>query len=147
MEDNQSFLDLQVDEPASVQLTEASRWAKFLGVTVLVALGLTILMFGMFWSRMDTILQTMLQAYDQADERTIRIIKVMIVICLAVVVVISAVLMTFLIKGANAIRVAIRHKDPALFNNGLGYLRNYLAMMGVLGIIGLLFSLMGFLVR
>jgi hypothetical protein len=89
----------------------------------------------------------MLQVYDQADERTIRIIKVMMVVCLAVVVVISVVLMTFLIKGANAVRMAIRHKDPVLFNNGLGHLRNYLAMMGVLGVIGLLFSLMGFFVR
>ena len=40
MEDKQSFLDLQVDEQVSTQLTEASRWAKFLGIVVLIALGI-----------------------------------------------------------------------------------------------------------
>lgn len=147
MEDNDTFLDLQVDEPASVQLTEVSRWAKFLGITVLVAFGLTVLMFGIFWNSMDTMLQTMLQTYDQADERSIRLIKVMMAVFLAVIMIIFIVLMTFLIKGANAIRTAVRHKDPALFNTGLGHLRNYLAMSGVLGVIMLLFSLIGFFVR
>ncbi|RYG50657.1 MAG: hypothetical protein EOO01_10220 [Chitinophagaceae bacterium] len=143
MEDNQSFLDLQIDDQTSVQLNETSRWAKFLGIAVLIALGLTLLMFGVFWSRIDPLLAM----YDDAAEGASRIVKVMILVVLVIVVVISVVLMTFLIRGANAIRTAIRNKDAAMLNVGLGNFRNYFAIMGVLGIIGLFFSIIGFFSR
>jgi|GEM_PF-834822 len=143
MEDNQSFLDLQVDEQASTQLTEASRWAKFLGFIVLIALGITVLMFGMLWNKLDSWFLT----YEEMDAESTRVVKVVVAVCLVIAVVIGAILMTFLIKGANSIRAGIRQKDQALFNIGLGHFRNYLAMMGVLGVIFLLFALIGFFGR
>lgn len=143
MEDNQSFLDLQVDEQASTQLTETSRWAKFLGVTVLIALGITVLMFGMLWNR----LADLFRLYEEMDDETVRIMKVVLAGCLVFVVVVSAILMTFLIKGANSIRAGIRQKDQVLFNAGLGHFKNYLAMTGVIGVILLFISLIGFFVR
>lgn len=143
MEDNQSFLDLQVDEQASTQLTETSRWAKFLGITVLVAVGITVLMVGMLWNRFDG----WFREYEEMDDESIRVMKLVVVVCLVIVVAVCAIMMTFLIKGANAIRAGIRQKDQVLFNTGLGHFRNYLAMTGVLGVIFLLFSLIGFFAR
>lgn len=143
MEDNQSFLDLQVDEQASTQLTETSRWAKFLGITVLIAVGITVLMAGMLWNRFDG----WFREYEEMDDESIRVMKLVVVVCLVIVVAVCAIMMTFLIKGANAIRAGIRQKDQVLFNTGLGHFRNYLAMTGVLGVIFLLFSLIGFFAR
>lgn len=143
MEDNQSFLDLQVDEQASTQLTETSRWAKFLGVTVLIALGITVLMVGMLWNRLDG----WFRQYEEMDDESIRVVKVIAAVCLVIAIAVCAIMMTFLIKGANSIRAGIRQKDQILFNTGLGHFRNYLAMAGVLGVIFLLFSLIGFFVR
>jgi len=143
MEDKQSFLDLEVDEQVSTQLTEASRWAKFLGVVVLIALGITILMFGMLWNRLDELFRS----YGETDVESIRQTKIGFVFFLVIIVVVCAIMMSFLIKGANSIRAGIRRKDQALFNIGLGQFRNYLAMMGVISVLLLLFSLIGFFVR
>ena len=145
MEDNQSFLDLQVDEQASVQLTEASRWAKFLGIVVLIGLGITMLMFVLLWSRLDTGLLSLFE--EGMDAESIRIMKVVLAVCLVIAAAITAIMMTFLIRGANSIRAGIRQKDQVLFNIGLGHFRNYLAMVGVMGVIFLLMSLIGFFVR
>ena len=51
MEENQSFLELQVDQEASANITEASRWGKLLATMVLVAFGLMFLMFILMWDR------------------------------------------------------------------------------------------------
>ncbi|HEX2848601.1 MAG TPA: hypothetical protein VHN59_18795 [Chitinophagaceae bacterium] len=143
MEDKQSFLDLQVDEQASTQLTEASRWAKFLGIVVLIALGITVLMFGMLWNKLDELFSP----YGEMDVESIRQTKIGLVFFLVIIVVVCGIMMSFLVRGANSIRAGIRRKDQALFNIGLGQFRNYLAMMGVLSVLLLLFSLIGFFVR
>lgn len=143
MEDKQSFLDLQVDEQASTQLTEASRWAKFLGIVVLIALGITVLMFGMLWNKLDELFSP----YGEMDVESIRQTKIGLVFFLVIIVVVFGIMMSFLVRGANSIRAGIRRKDQALFNIGLGQFRNYLAMMGVLSVLLLLFSLIGFFVR
>lgn len=140
MEDNQSFLDLQVDEQASVQLTETSRWAKFLGIAILILLAIFLAVFAMMWSKLDSLFLL----YEEIDQGSVKIIKMLVAICLVIVAILTIVLMTFLIKGANGIRNGIRQKDQILFNNGLANFRNYLAMAGVLGILSLLFSLIGF---
>ncbi|MGN6293364.1 MAG: hypothetical protein ACTHMV_11530 [Chitinophagaceae bacterium] len=143
MEDKQSFLDLQVDEQASTQLTEASRWAKFLGIVVLIALGITVLMLGMLWNKLDELFSP----YGEMDVESIRQTKIGLVFFLVIIVVVFGIMMSFLVRGANSIRAGIRRKDQALFNIGLGQFRNYLAMMGVLSVLLLLFSLIGFFVR
>ena len=140
MEENQSFLDLQVDEQASVQLTETSRWAKFLGIAILIVLAIFLAVFAMMWSKLDSLFLL----YEEIDQGSVKIIKMLVAICLVIVAILTIVLMMFLIKGANGIRNGIRQKDQILFNNGLANFRNYLAMAGVLGILGLLFSLIGF---
>ncbi|MCG2615695.1 hypothetical protein LZZ85_15450 [Terrimonas sp. NA20] len=143
MEDNQSFLDLQVDDQAAINLHETSKWAKFLAVAILSAMGLVTLLFVAFWSSMSSAFQST----DDFDERNANMLKIVVAVCLIIVLAIVVILMMFLLKGANAIRQAVKHKDPVLFNTGLGHIRNYFAMAGILSLLGLVFKIMTFFLQ
>lgn len=143
MEENQSLLELEVDNEASANLTEVSKWGKFLAIIVLVALGMIVLLVAFIWSKLGTLLSTT----DDMPPEAVSVTKVMIVIALLIGGAIVGVLMSFLIKGANQVRYGVVNKDQVIFNSGLANLKNYFVMSGILGILGLLFSLLGFLSR
>lgn len=143
MEDNQSFLDLQVDDQTAIQLHETSKWGKFLAIAVLSALALFVLFFVGIWSQMDSLFQS---SYGDFDERNMNFLKMVMAIFLGIAVIVVVILMVFLLKGANAIRTAVREKDVALFNTGLGHVRNYFAMMGILSILFLVLRLITFFI-
>lgn len=143
MEENQSLLELEVDNEASANLTEVSKWGKFLAIIVLVALGMIVLLVAFIWSKLGTLLSTT----DDMPPEAVSVTKVMIVIVLLIAGAIVGVLMSFLIKGANQVRYGVVNKDQVIFNSGLANLKNYFVMSGILGILGLLFSLLGFLSR
>lgn len=143
MEENQSFLELQVDQEASANITEASRWGKLLATMVLVAFGLMFLMFILMWDRLAEQFFTLEEMQGSGSD----ILMVSIIVAFVFVGAIVGLLMSFLIKAANRIRNGIRNKDQIMFNSGLANLKNYFAMYGVLGILGLLFSLIGLLIK
>lgn len=143
MEENQSFLELQVDQAASANITEASRWGKFLAIMVLIAFGLIFLIFILLWDRIAGLFLTL----EETQTSGSTIVLVGIIIAFLFIGTIVGVLMSFLIKAANRMRNGIRNKDQMLFNNGLANLKNYFIMYGVLGILGLLFNLIGLLTK
>jgi hypothetical protein len=143
MEDNQSLLDLQVDDQAATHLHETSKWAKFLAIAILSAAGLVTLIFIGFWGAMSSAFQSV----DEFDERNANMLRVVVAIVLIIVLAIVVILMMFLLKGANAIRRAVTHKDPVLFNTGLAHIRNYFAMAGILSLLGLVFKIMNFFLQ
>ena len=135
MQEDQSILELRVDEETTANLTEVSRWAKFMGILVLVAIGLVFLMCAFLWNRIPTLFSA------RADADLSNQVKISLLIFLIFVAGVVGVLMYFLIKGANCIRAGLRNRDQYLFTIGLGYLRNYFIMYGVMGIITLLLNL------
>lgn len=143
MEDNQSFLDLQVDDQAAIQLHETSKWGKFLAIAVLSALALSVLFFVVAWSQVGSLFQS---SYDGFDERNVSFLKMVVAIVMGIVVIVVVILMVFLLKGASAIKAAVRDKDGALFNTGLGHIRNYFAMMGILSLLFLVLRLITFFI-
>jgi len=143
MEDNQSFLELQIDDPAAIQLHETSKWGKFLAIAVLSALGLFVILVIVAWSQMGSLFQT---TYGDFDERNMSFLKMISAIFFGIAVVVAVILMVFLLKGANAIKTAVRNKDGALFNTGLGNIRNYFAMMGILSLLFLVLRLIIFFI-
>ncbi|MET0465400.1 MAG: hypothetical protein ABW007_19725 [Chitinophagaceae bacterium] len=143
MEDNQSFLDLQIDDQAAINLHETSRWAKFLAIAILSAVGLVTLIFVGFWSAATSAFQS----FDEFDERNASMLKVIVTIALIIVLAIVVILMTFLLKGANAIKKAVTRKDAVLFNTGLAHIRNYFAMAGILSLLGLVIKIMNFFLQ
>ncbi|MEO5561822.1 MAG: hypothetical protein ABIR18_00280 [Chitinophagaceae bacterium] len=141
MEENQSFLELQVDQQASANLNEVSRWGKFFGLIVLVGMLLLFVLFTVFWTK----LIGAFNALDQTDSQNVEMVRIVMIIVFVIVGVIVGIMMSFLIKGANRIRTGIRNKDQMLFNSGLANLKNYFAMYGVIAIIGIFFALIGLL--
>jgi hypothetical protein len=141
MQEDQSILDLQLDEEAKVNLIEVSRWAKFMGVLVVVAIGLVVLMFAFLWNRMEKTFFTP-EELEPGVAGQAMVFMIIILVCVGVII---GVLMYFLIKGANCIRAGLVNRDQYLFTSGFGYLRNYFVMYGVLGIIGLLFNIISLL--
>ena len=141
MEDNQSFLDLQVDDQTAIQLHETAKWGKFLAIAILSALGLCVLFFVGLWSQMGALFQS---PYDAYDERNVSFLKMIVAIFLLIAVIVVVILMVFLLKGANAIKTSVRTKDGALFNTGLAHIRNYFAMMGILSLLFIVLRLITF---
>ena len=142
MEENQSFLELQVDKGASEGLSEAARWGRLLAVMVLVALGLLLLLIIFMGKQFGELVLTTEEMQGNGGD----LVMVGLIVALVFVGVIAGILMSFLIKGANRIRNGIRDKDQLLFNSGLANLKNYFAMYGILGILGLLMALLGLLI-
>lgn len=141
MEENQSFLELQVDQQASANLNEVSRWGKFFGLLVVIGMALFFLLFIFFWTRFLGAFATL----DQSDSQNIEMVRIVMIVAFVIVGVIFGIMMSFLIKGANRIRAGIRNKDQLLFNSGLASFKNYFAMYGVIAIIGIFFALIGLL--
>ena len=143
MEENQSFLELQVDKGASENLSEAARWGRLLAIMVLVAIGLLLLTIILMGRQFGELFLTA----DEMQGNGGDIFMIGLIAGLVFVGAIVGVLMSFLIKGANRIRNGILHKDQLLFNSGLANLKNYFAMYGILGIIGLLMTMLGLLIK
>jgi len=143
MEENQSLLELHVDQEATANFTEISRWAKLLGLLTLIGLGL---LFAFFIILSGKLAGYMLVKED-ANASDIVFFRVGMFIAFAIFGAILGILMSFLIRGANRIRLGIRNKDQLLFNSGLGSLKNYFTMYGVLVLIALFFSLLGLATR
>lgn len=138
MEEDQSLLDLQVDREAAQQLTEMSRWGKLLGVLVCIGCGLLFILLIILWGRFSTAI-TPNEELDAQNAQLDRIILIVILLAFGVVI---GVLMSFLIKGANRIRMGIYNRDQLLFNSGLNSIRNFFAMNGVLALIWLFLKLL-----
>lgn len=131
MEENKSLFDLRVDDRAYNNLSEASRWAKFFAIAILISMGIFFLFVIAFSSRISQIFSGM----EGAD---LTVIFIIVFIILGAIV---GTLMYFLIRGANLIRKGLQYNDQAVFNDGLASLRNYFVMYGVLTVISFFFSL------
>lgn len=142
MEENQSFLELEVDRQAADNLAETSRWAKLLAIIGLI--GIAFLLLILILTR-NKIAEQFLSLEEMRTQSSMFIISLMV--AFIIVAFVFGMLMNFLLKGANRIRRGILNNDQALFNSGLSSLKNYFVMYGVLGILGLLFSLLTFINR
>jgi heme/copper-type cytochrome/quinol oxidase subunit 2 len=143
MEENQSLLELQVDREASTNLMEVSRWGKFLGLLILIGVGLVIILCLFLWGRMA---RTLIPA-DEIDSSSRSLMQIILIGALVIAGAVVGILMSFLIKAGTRIRLGIQNRDQLLFNSGLASLKNYFTMYGVIAIIGLFFSLIALLIN
>ena len=141
MDENQSLLDLELNQEASSIIVESTKWGKYLGILILSGLGFLVLMFFLFWSTIAQQLVTQEESQQMNSGLLFGIFAGVIIIALAI----CGILYGFLIRGANRIRKGIENGDQALFNSGLGNIKNYFAMYGVLAILGILFAIIGLL--
>lgn len=133
MEENRSLLDMGVDSAAQNNLMETSRWSKLMAILTLVAIGLSLLMMSFAWNYIvDSI------TVGQPEG-----LEVIVIVTIVITIAIMVVLMSFLLKAANRIKAGIQNRDQVLFNNGLGNLKNFFVMYGVLAVLGMVFTLLG----
>lgn len=135
MEDNQSILELQVDQTASKNLSDVTRWAKFLSITGLVCMGVMVIFFIVMRSQIAGALSQLIPGFSEIDSFGMLISIVVIgagLVC---------VLMYFLFRGSVLIRKGIESKNQEIFNNGLASLRAYFTMYGVLAVVGLVINM------
>lgn len=135
MEENQSILELQVDQTASKNLSDVTRWAKFLSITGLVCMGVMVIFFIVMRSQIAGALSQLIPGFSEIDSFGMLISIVVIgagLVC---------VLMYFLFRGSVLIRKGIESKNQEIFNNGLASLRAYFTMYGVLAVVGLVINM------
>jgi uncharacterized membrane protein YdbT with pleckstrin-like domain len=135
MDENQSILELQVDQSASRSLSDAAKWARFLSIVGFVGMGLLILCLLLARAAIST---TMTQfAPTMALEESYGIVVAIIVIIVAIV----GLLMYLLFRGATLIKRGIETKSQETFNNGLSSLKIYFAIYGVFAVVGVIANL------
>ena len=135
MEEDQSILELQVDETASKNLSDATRWAKFLSITAFVCMGLVVIFFIALRSQIASAFSEVIPGFSDID--SLGMLIGIIVIAAGIV----CLLMYFLFRGATLIKKGIETKSQDVFNNGLASLKAYFTMYGILAIIGLISNL------
>jgi hypothetical protein len=139
MEENQSLLDLQVDREAASNLTEATRWGKLLALITTIGFGLFLILIFFLWGKLSNVLFS----NDELDNKNFQMLRIAFIVAFLIMGVILGIMMSFLVKGANRIRLGIQNRDQLLFNSGLNSIKNYFAMYGVLALLGLFFELLG----
>lgn len=136
MEENQSILELQVDQTASKNLSDATRWAKFLSITGFICMGLMLIVFIAMQSQIISTLSQVMPGFTEIPNGMF----IAVVVAAAAIV---CILLYFLFRGSILIKKGIETKSQETFNTGLASLRAYFIMYGVLAIIGLISNLVG----
>jgi len=129
MAENQSFLELQVDQTASKNLSEVARWARFLSITGFVCMSLMVIFFVSMQSRLAAAMSQIVPGFS--DLNGIGVLLAIIIIAAAV----GCLLLYFLFRGSSLIKRGIETKNQEVFNSGLASLKAYFTMYGILAII------------
>ena len=129
MEENQSFLELQVDQTASKNLSEVARWARFLSITGFVCMSLMVIFFVSMQSRLAAAMSQIVPGFS--DLNGIGVLLAIIIIAAAV----GCLLLYFLFRGSSLIKRGIETKNQEVFNSGLASLKAYFTMYGILAIV------------
>lgn len=135
MEENQSLLELHVDQTASKSLSDAARWAKFLSVTGLVCMGLMLIFAMAMQSQIASALSQVIPGFSNLD--SLGVLITIVIVAVAIV----CLLLYFLFRGAVLIKRGIETKSQETFNSGLALFKAYFTMYGILAILGLITNL------
>lgn len=139
MDENQSLFELEIDHPTAEELLDTARWQKMFGVLMLTIIGLALLSFLIGWNKIAGMIDEAIAG--EGSQAAMAVIVVVLLLVGAVIGIMSWVL----IRGAGRIRSAIRTRDQLLFNNGLGDLKTFFIVYGVISILGLLSNLISFI--
>jgi len=129
MEENQSFLELQVDQTAAKNLSDVARWARFLSITGFVCMSLMVIFFVSMQSRLAAAMSQIVPGFS--DLNGIGVLLTIIIIA----AVVGCLLLYFLFRGSSLIKRGIETKNQEVFNTGLASLKAYFTMYGILAII------------
>ncbi|MEO7532160.1 MAG: hypothetical protein ABIS69_12135 [Sediminibacterium sp.] len=145
MEDSfSSMVELQVDESAQTHLLDTSKWTRFLAIISFVFMGLLVLglvflfVFKDNLSRAFTKSPQFSQFGAMGTSMILEVISVIIVIGVGLFMVITYYLLRFSTQTTKG----IEQQNQVALEIGIGSLKHYMIITGVLGIISLLFGLL-----
>jgi hypothetical protein len=139
MEESQSILELHVDQTASKNLSDAARWAKFLSVLGFVCVGFVLIFFIAMRSQITGALSRLIPGFSELDSMGMLIGIIVIIAGLV------GLLLYFLFRGSLLIKKGIETKSQDVFNSGLGLLKAYFIMYGIITIVELVSSIVSIL--
>jgi hypothetical protein len=137
MEQDQSqqpgLFEMEVDNEARFSFYETAKWARFLGIVALVGLALLVLVFIILGNRIAYELSGLFPG-ELGGAGTV------IVIFMLILIAICSVLIYFLFKASNGIRLGINTNNQEAFNEGLNALKVYFMIYGIISILTTLSS-------
>jgi len=137
-EQNSSLLELELDDMTSGILKEAAKWSRYIVITFYVCCALIV--FGMLGLLMagDTFIQAMETSLGEVAG-TAGLVMIMIVFLIVTAIV---GLLAFLLgKFSSKVKQGVEQNNQHLISEGIAGLKNYLTITGVMGVLGLLVSL------
>lgn len=135
MDERQDLFDFGVDNMTAQELNDMSRWSRLLSILIFSLCGIVLLVLLLAGGKITDGLSQEIGS----DEGASMFIVILVAVVIAIVVV--SIMMYFLMRAANRIRAGIRLKDQSLFNKGLGDMKTYFTIFGVLSILGLIGNL------
>lgn len=140
METNQqeSFLQMNLDYDGGHILHETVRWSRFLSIVGFVGLGLFVLVMTLA----GTALMELLSRFAPGIEEMGGIGTAIIVIAVVFVAAICGFVFYMLYRFSTLTRRAIDQQDQATFAQGMRCLKIYFVVNGIFGLLNLLFSLL-----
>ena len=139
MDEEQSLFEVEVDHATSEELLDTCRWQRMFGVLIVMGVGLVLLTLLFGWNK---ILRVAEETFASSGSEAAMAFLAVIVFLIAIV---AAIMAGLLIRGAGRVKTSIRTKDQSLFNSGLGDLKTFFIIYGVVSILGLLGSLVSFI--
>ena len=127
-----SLFELQVDNTSANYFREATRRAKFLAIVFLIGIGCMLLVLLGLADTFEEIYGEMFTGIQGAPGLIIGVIIFFLLLFIFPTI--------LLLRFATFTKSGVDRQDQAVMNKGLASLKNYLLVMGILTIIGVLFS-------
>ena len=143
MEENKPLFSLTIDNVSKEHLFVIARWARFLGIVILVLMGIAIL--ATLYTATLTVdvppgFENELRSQAQRTLRTSAIIGSLVILGVTIPPTI------FLLQFSGRIKIALLSENQELLNDSLKQLKRYFRYIGILLIILLAFYALAFLV-
>ena len=137
-ESGSSLFDLSIDDSSQHSLEQSAKWARFLAIVFICA---AVIVSVVFVFAGENILNSFTNKFGFSYVGSI------FLFILLVFLAIFSVFIVYLYRFSSLTTKAIRETNQDDLEKGVSSLKTYFIMVGVLGIIGLLFSLIALLRR
>lgn len=131
------MLEMQIDSSSGESLEVASWWARFNSIVAIVCLGLLTLILA--FASSSSVWYEVEARFNLPVSAAMSVIWIALIVILAV----CGLLIGFLMSFANKTTRGVRHLNQDDLESGINSLKIFFIIYGILGIVGLLFNILG----
>ena len=125
-----------LDRQATEYLVETARWTKFIGITFLTCCGIAVILFLANLSDVG-VFRSFSQFTIHSPQSSLLYVALLVFVFIVLV-------SYFLLNFSSKIKAGIETDSPELINRGLGAMKGYFVIAGIVAILSLLFTLLPF---